>query len=160
QRSKCSDCPRLKGTSMKQLLCLVTAALTMTILHGVCWADDKRREEKPRFKGVELYSWKDKEGNWVCVLGRVDIQPNEQRGELEKAQEVQRRFFVTSGDPTIMLDSVYKAFDDIAAAIPFARKPALRRAIAAGRNHRLAATLGNYIHERIAVVALVRDDIL
>src|SRR5262249_61331822 len=54
----------------------------------------------------------------------------------------------------------YKAFDDIAAAIPFARKPALRRAIAAGRNHRLAATLGNYIHERIAVVALVRDDIL
>jgi hypothetical protein len=52
---------------MKQLLCLLTAALTVTVLYGVCWGDDKR-EEKPRFKGVELYSWKDKGGNWVFVL--------------------------------------------------------------------------------------------
>jgi hypothetical protein len=52
---------------MKQLLCLMTAAVTMTILDGFCCADDKR-EEKHRFKGVELYSWKDKEGVWVFVL--------------------------------------------------------------------------------------------
>jgi hypothetical protein len=52
---------------MKQLLCLIAAALTVSVLHGVCWAADKR-EEKPRFKGVELYSWKDKEGNWVFAL--------------------------------------------------------------------------------------------
>jgi hypothetical protein len=52
---------------MKQLLWLITAALTMTVLDGFCCADDKR-EEKHRFKGVELYSWKDKEGGWVFVL--------------------------------------------------------------------------------------------
>ena len=44
-----------------------TAAVTMTILDGFCCADDKR-EEKHRFKGVELYSWKDKEGVWVFRL--------------------------------------------------------------------------------------------
>jgi hypothetical protein len=52
---------------MKQLRCLIIAALTMTVLHGICRADDKR-EEKPRFKGVELYSWKDREGDWMFVL--------------------------------------------------------------------------------------------
>ena len=52
---------------MKQLLWLITAALTMTVLDGFCCADDKR-EEKHRFKGVELYSWEDKEGGWVFVL--------------------------------------------------------------------------------------------
>ena len=52
---------------MKQLLCLSIAVLTMTVLHHVCSADEKR-EEKPRFKGVELYSWKEKGGGWMFVL--------------------------------------------------------------------------------------------
>lgn len=52
---------------MKQLLCLVTTALTLSVLQGVCWADAER-EAKARFKGVELYSWKDKEDNWVFAL--------------------------------------------------------------------------------------------
>jgi hypothetical protein len=52
---------------MKQLLRLITAAFTMAVLGGFCRADDKR-EEKHRFKGVELYSWKDTEGGWVFVL--------------------------------------------------------------------------------------------
>jgi hypothetical protein len=52
---------------MKQLLSLTIAAVTVTFLHGSCSADDKR-EEKRRFKGVELYSWKDREGGWVFVL--------------------------------------------------------------------------------------------
>jgi hypothetical protein len=52
---------------MTQLLCLITGAVTMTVLSSVCFADDKR-EEKPRFKGVELYSWKDECGDWVFVL--------------------------------------------------------------------------------------------
>ena len=39
----------------------------MTALHGVCWANDQR-DEKPRFKGVELYSWKGKGGDWLFVL--------------------------------------------------------------------------------------------
>ena len=52
---------------MKQLPCLIIGALTMTALLGISWADDKR-EEKPRDKGVELYSWKDKAGDWMFVL--------------------------------------------------------------------------------------------
>ena len=52
---------------MMQLLYLITGVLTMAALHGVCWADDKR-EDKPRFKGVELYSWKGKGGDWLFVL--------------------------------------------------------------------------------------------
>jgi hypothetical protein len=52
---------------MKQLLSLTIAAVTMTVLQGSCCADDKR-EEKRRFKGVELYSWKEKVGGWVFVL--------------------------------------------------------------------------------------------
>ena len=52
---------------MKQLFRLATTALTTVALCGVCRADDKR-EEKPRFKGVELYSWQDKSGAWKFVL--------------------------------------------------------------------------------------------
>jgi hypothetical protein len=52
---------------MKQLLCVVVAAVTMTVPSGACGPDVKR-EEKPRFKGVELYSWKDKAGDWRFAL--------------------------------------------------------------------------------------------
>ena len=52
---------------MKQLFRLATTALTAVALCGACRADDKR-EEKPRFKGVELYSWKDKGGVWHFAL--------------------------------------------------------------------------------------------
>jgi hypothetical protein len=52
---------------MKHLLCLITAIMTMTVFSGGGWAEDKR-EGKPRFKGVELYSWRDKGGDWLFVL--------------------------------------------------------------------------------------------
>jgi hypothetical protein len=52
---------------MKRLFCLATTALIAAVLCGVCRADEKR-EEKPRFKGVELYSWKDQGGAWRFVL--------------------------------------------------------------------------------------------
>jgi hypothetical protein len=52
---------------MKPLFCLATTVLTVAVLCGVSQADDKR-EERPRFKGVELYSWKDIGGNWEFVL--------------------------------------------------------------------------------------------
>jgi hypothetical protein len=52
---------------MKRLLGLTTTVLTAVALCGVCWADEKR-EERPRFKGVELYSWKDKDGAWQFAL--------------------------------------------------------------------------------------------
>ena len=52
---------------MKPLFCLATTVLTVAVLCGVSQADGKR-EERPRFKGVELYSWKDIGGNWAFVL--------------------------------------------------------------------------------------------
>ena len=52
---------------MKPLFCLATIILTAAVLCGVSQADDKR-EERPRFKGVELYSWKGIGGNWEFVL--------------------------------------------------------------------------------------------
>jgi hypothetical protein len=52
---------------MKRLFGLATTALTVAVVCGVCRADEKR-EEKPRFKGVELYSWKDKGGAWQFTL--------------------------------------------------------------------------------------------
>jgi hypothetical protein len=63
---------------MKHLLCLITALLTLTIVAGGARAEDER-EGKPRFKGVELYSWKDKGGDWVFVLldGTNDLKATE-----------------------------------------------------------------------------------
>jgi hypothetical protein len=52
---------------MKPLFCLATTVLALAVLWGVCRADEQR-EEKPRFKGVELYSWKNKGGDWQFVL--------------------------------------------------------------------------------------------
>jgi hypothetical protein len=52
---------------MKQFFCVAIAALTAAVLCDVCRPDEKR-EEKPRFKGVELYSWKDKGGVWHFAL--------------------------------------------------------------------------------------------
>jgi hypothetical protein len=50
---------------MKPLACLSTTVLIAAVLCGVCRADEK---ERPRFKGVELYSWKDIGGDWMFVL--------------------------------------------------------------------------------------------
>jgi hypothetical protein len=52
---------------VKKVLCLLAAAVAMTTLQALAGAEDKR-EEKPRMKGVELYSWKDKDDNWLYVL--------------------------------------------------------------------------------------------
>jgi hypothetical protein len=51
---------------MKHLLCLILPVLALAALSSICQADDKR-EAKPRFKGVELYSWQEK-GDWWFVL--------------------------------------------------------------------------------------------
>jgi hypothetical protein len=52
---------------MGKMVYFIIAAVGMAVLHDRSFADDQR-EEKPRFKGVELYSWKDEEGGWVFVL--------------------------------------------------------------------------------------------
>jgi hypothetical protein len=52
---------------MKNLRHLLGTAMIVTVLSSACWADDKR-EANPHFKGVELYSWKDKGGDGVFAL--------------------------------------------------------------------------------------------
>ena len=52
---------------MKPIVCLFATALAATSLGGGGRVDDER-EAKPRFKGVELYSWKDDTGIWNHVL--------------------------------------------------------------------------------------------
>jgi hypothetical protein len=52
---------------MKNLAHFLGTAMVVTVLSSACWADHKR-EAKPRFKGVELYSWKDKGGDWLFAL--------------------------------------------------------------------------------------------
>jgi hypothetical protein len=74
---------RLWAHSMKFGL-YVIAAFTFTTLQGVALGDDKRAEETS-FKGIELYSWKDKEGNWLFVLA---CGTNFQKDEMSvKAEE-------------------------------------------------------------------------
>jgi len=47
---------------------IVTATLFLS-LTGISAAENKvEREKKPRFKGVELYSWKDVNGKWTFSL--------------------------------------------------------------------------------------------
>jgi hypothetical protein len=52
---------------MRWFLGVTTAALVITVMGETNRADDQR-EAKLRFKGVELYSWKDKGGDWEFVL--------------------------------------------------------------------------------------------
>lgn len=49
---------------MQRLPCLIVATAALA---GICRADDKR-EENRRFKGVELYSWKDPGCDWSFAL--------------------------------------------------------------------------------------------
>jgi hypothetical protein len=76
-------------------LCLLTIVALMTTLCGISRADDKR-EEKPRLKGVELYSWKDKSGDWVFVLlNGTNALKNEEKvkeakGQIKGANELKK----------------------------------------------------------------------
>jgi hypothetical protein len=71
---------------MKQLLCLVLAALTVTALCAVGHADDERPARR-QFKGVELYSWKDKAGDWrFALLSGTNVLKTEKQVKEAKEQ--------------------------------------------------------------------------
>lgn len=71
---------------MKTILSLIVVAFSMTILYGISRAEDKR-EAKPRFKGVELYSWKNPAGDWLFVLlDGTNRQKNEKEVKEAKTQ--------------------------------------------------------------------------
>ncbi len=50
-----------------QIVAFILAFTALLSFAGVSLADAKR-EEKPRFKGVELYSWKNEENKWLYVM--------------------------------------------------------------------------------------------
>jgi hypothetical protein len=62
-RSRLTDLIPSKGTASADKPVMKVGELSWheTVAEG-------QREQKPRFKGVELYSWKDKDGEWVFVL--------------------------------------------------------------------------------------------
>lgn len=67
-----------------QIATSILASLVALTMGGVSFADAKR-EEKPRFKGVELYSWKGEKDTWVFVMldGTNLIKPTD---EVKKAE--------------------------------------------------------------------------
>lgn len=66
-------------------LLLVCAAALIVIPTGS--ADEPKREPKPRFKGVEVYSWQDDKGVWrYAILDGTNRQKTEQ--EVKAAQTV------------------------------------------------------------------------
>jgi hypothetical protein len=71
---------------MNQLGSFLAAVLTLVALTSFGWAEDER-EAKPRFKGVELYSWKDKSGDWVFVL----LAGTNNEKQTEKVQEAKNQ---------------------------------------------------------------------
>src|SRR5438105_2738694 len=101
---------------MKHLLHLITAGLTLTALAGVCGAEDKR-EEKPRFKGVELYSWKDKAGDWVFVMldgtnrKKTKEEVKEAKGRIKGAEELKKALALLAVDEQVSWSNRIEGFE-------------------------------------------------
>ncbi len=53
---------------MKSVIVAILAALGMGVTTPFTQADEPKREPHPRFKGVELYSWKDDKKGWQFAL--------------------------------------------------------------------------------------------
>lgn len=51
-----------------KLVCIVLVCLAALVTIPVARADEPKREEKPRFKGAEVYSWKDGNGTWQFAI--------------------------------------------------------------------------------------------
>ncbi|MBM3980674.1 MAG: hypothetical protein FJ304_10385 [Planctomycetes bacterium] len=51
-----------------KLVPAVLACVALLLAVPTARADEPKREPKPRFKGVELYSWKDDKGVWQFAL--------------------------------------------------------------------------------------------
>lgn len=47
---------------------MLVAGIVLMFAVPVAYGDEPQREPKPRFKGVELYSWKDNKNGWQFAL--------------------------------------------------------------------------------------------
>ncbi|QJW94419.1 hypothetical protein [Frigoriglobus tundricola] len=66
-----------------KLVALVTVCVAALVSDPNAGADEPKREPKPRFKGVEAYSWKDDKGVWQFAL--LDGTNNEKTENLVKS---------------------------------------------------------------------------
>lgn len=82
---------------MKQLSYLIAITFTLITLHGMCRAEGER-EEQPRSKGTELYSWKDQQGEWVFKLvygtNRLKLEEEIKNGQaqIEDLEDLRQAF--------------------------------------------------------------------
>lgn len=80
---------------MRRILILIAMTLSVTAMAGVCRGNDER-EGRPRFKGTELYSWKDAESEWVfkLVVGTNRLKLEEEikfpGGQLHGVEELKK----------------------------------------------------------------------
>ncbi len=51
-----------------KLVPAILAGLALLVAVPTARADEPKREPKPRFKGVEVYSWKDAKGVWQYAI--------------------------------------------------------------------------------------------
>src|SRR5262247_1705316 len=51
-----------------KLMSVVLACVAFLLAIPTANADEPKREPKPRFKGVEVYSWKDDKGVWQFAI--------------------------------------------------------------------------------------------
>lgn len=97
---------------MTRLTCFLLATLTLAASSGLCRAEEQR-EQKPRFKGVELYSWKDPAGDWLFVLmdGTNDLKTEQRikgfkprfKGAQEAGKAIAR---LAQGEQVIWVDTI------------------------------------------------------
>lgn len=65
----------------------ILAAVALLAAVPTARADEPTREPKPRFKGVEMYSWKDDKGDWkFALLNGTNRQKTEK--EVKEAETV------------------------------------------------------------------------
>jgi hypothetical protein len=77
----------MKSFDLKAALLLVVSVAALLWSLGTVTGGQAKREQKPRFKGVEVYSWKDAQNTWqyAIVDGTNDIKTEQQ---IKNAQTV------------------------------------------------------------------------
>jgi hypothetical protein len=76
---------------------------------------------------------------------------------MNERQVVPRRLLVPGGDPSIVLDPVYEALDDIPRFVLAFAVLSRLKPVAARRDHRLSTAILDVRNQRVGVIALVGD---
>lgn len=79
---------------------------------------------------------------------------------MNERQVVPRRLLVPGGDPSVVLDPVHEALDDIPRFVLAFAVLSRLKPVAARRNHRLCTAILDVLDQRVGVVTLVRNHAL